>query len=58
MARVCGVSKRWLQSDVNAQYAAVEQAVQVPVQKNTLSWSNVMNDGHLLATSGRTVGCG
>ena len=34
IARVCGVSKRWLQSYVNAKYAAVEQTVQVPVQKN------------------------
>jgi transposase-like protein len=34
IARVCGVSKRWLQSYVNAKYAAVEGAVRVPAQKN------------------------
>jgi len=34
IARVCGVSQRWLQSYVNAKYATVEQAVQVPAQKN------------------------
>ncbi len=34
IARVSGVSKQWLQTYVNAKYAAVEQAVQVPAQKN------------------------
>ena len=34
IARVCGVRQRWLQSYVNAKYAAIEQTVQVPAQKN------------------------
>src|SRR5436190_23933615 len=34
IARVCGVSKRWLQFYVNAKYEAVPPAVQVPAQKN------------------------
>jgi len=34
IARVCGVSKRWLQFYVNAKYEAVRPAVQVPAQKN------------------------
>ena len=34
IARVSGVSKQWLQTYVNAKYAAVEQAVQIPAHKN------------------------
>jgi len=34
IARVCGVSQRWLQSYVNAKYAAVAHVAQVPAQKN------------------------
>jgi insertion element IS1 protein InsB len=34
ICRVSGVSKQWLQTYVNAKYTAVEQAVQVPAQKN------------------------
>ena len=34
ICRVSGVSKQWLQTYVNAKYAAVEQMVQIPVQKN------------------------
>jgi len=34
ICRVSGVSKQWLQTYVNAKYAAVQQTVQVPVQKN------------------------
>ena len=34
IARVSVVSKQWLQTYVNAKYAAVEQVAQVPAQKN------------------------
>lgn len=34
ICRVSGVSKQWLQTYVNTKYAAVEQTVQVPAQKN------------------------
>ena len=34
IARVCGVSKRWLQFYVNAKDEAVQAVVQVPAQKN------------------------
>ena len=34
ISRVSGVSKQWLQTYVNAKYAAVEQTAQVPAQKN------------------------
>jgi len=36
IARVSGVSKQWLESYVNAKYAAVEPEVQVPAQKTTV----------------------
>ncbi len=36
IVRVTGVSARWLQSYVNAKYAAVPQVADVPVQKNTV----------------------
>lgn len=34
ICRVSGVSKQWLQTYVNAKYAAVEQTVKLPAQKN------------------------
>jgi transposase-like protein len=34
ICRISGVSKQWLQTYVNAKYAAVERTVQVPAQKN------------------------
>jgi len=33
ICRVSGVSKQWLQTYVNAKYAAVEQTVDLPAQK-------------------------
>src|SRR5438046_1066474 len=34
ICRVSGVSKQWLQTYVNAKYAAVERVAQVPAPKN------------------------
>ena len=34
ICRISGVSKQWLQTYVNAKYEAVNQTVDVPVQKN------------------------
>jgi len=47
IARVTGVSKKWLQDYVNAKYASVERQVKVSAKEKSDWTLNVMNCGHL-----------